>query len=128
MKQVFCALLMLGLSSTAFAAKPYYICNLKNVGDAVQADAEILVQFNGNQIAIKGAGATGTCIGAVKWMGSDGHYGADFTYSKANQGCQAYNNVQWFSTNQGFADIHPNSTVALDQTYAPGVWARYTCK
>ncbi|UXR66094.1 hypothetical protein EZJ49_07505 [Bdellovibrio bacteriovorus] len=132
MKKVFCALLMLGLSSTALAAKPYYVCSLNHAGPYVQADAEILIQFKGNQIAIKGSEATGTCIGEVKYMGSDGHYGSRFSfggdYGKANANCNKFDDVQWYSTNEGFASLHPNTTVDLDNIFVGGVWARYTCK
>jgi hypothetical protein len=132
MKQVFCALLMLGLGSTAFAAKPYYVCSLQSAGTSVQADAEILIQFKGGQIAIKGAEATGTCIGEVKYMGNDDHYGSTFSfggqYGKANANCNKFDNIQWYSTNEGFASLHPNSTVELDNVFMGGIWARYTCK
>ncbi|WP_413576502.1 hypothetical protein ACLVWU_00490 [Bdellovibrio sp. HCB290] len=130
MKQVFCALLLLGLGSTAFANNTRYVCNLERAGKYTQADAEILLQFKDGKVAIKGTN-TGTCVGDVKYLGSDSHYGSRFNlegaYREINANCTKFDDIQWYSTGEGSVFIHPNSTVALDYVLGGGIWARYTC-
>ncbi|WP_413580610.1 hypothetical protein [Bdellovibrio sp. HCB288] len=129
MKKAFCALMILGLASTSFAAKPYYTCSLQYAGNSVKADTEVLIQIENGRVAVKGAGATGTCIGEVKFMGSEGHYAAKFEHDgRINTNCTTFDNMQWLSTGEGYASIIPNSTVELDSYMIGGIWARYTCK
>ncbi|CAE78640.1 hypothetical protein AB1A81_03115 [Bdellovibrio bacteriovorus] len=129
MKQAFCALMILGLASTSFAAKPYYTCSLNYAGNSVQADSEVLIQFKNGKVAVKGTGTTGTCFGDVKFMGSEGHYAAYFEHDgRTNTNCTTYNNIQWLSTSEGYASISPNATVDLADVRIGGIWARYTCK
>ncbi|MEK2690332.1 hypothetical protein [Bdellovibrio sp. GT3] len=131
MKKLFCALLMMGLSSTALAAKPYYVCSLVMADRTVQADAEILIQFKDGMIAYQGE-TTGTCIGEVKYQGTDGHYGTRITYDgmskhgKANLKCMTFSTAHWFATSEGSASIL--DMVELGSIYDRTTWAKYSCK
>ncbi|WP_413585570.1 hypothetical protein [Bdellovibrio sp. HCB274] len=133
MKQVLCALLMLGLSSTALASKSYYVCSLVSSDRTVTADPEILVQFQAGLIIYKGGEATGACVAEVKYMGNDDHYGSRVAFGgeldHANTNCKTFNTVDWYSADgQGYETINPRGTIELGSVFNRTTWAKYSCK